>query len=305
MKCYFCVSPTGTPSSVYRDMLEVCLRSVTKNTTLDPIVLFTGPLDHDWAQLISTFKVDLRQHRFSATDDLLKTFNPEYLQKRYGRILDPDRLTSTFMRFDIPVLETEDEYVLYCDFDVLFTGDVRSEDLPKPKLLAAAPEFNPDASKMTYFNAGVMILNVPAMREQCDALFQRLRERTPNNEGLFDQGYLNELCFNEFEILSNAYNWKPYWGYNPDAKIIHFHGMKPGGDNVSSGFAMNDEALETCLTASGLPFVEVMNGYTKYLQMFYDVLKRSDNGWIKTFSDHCLMVVDKDRVQRTSISGQN
>lgn len=29
-----------------------------------------------------------------------------------------------------------------------------------------------------------------------------------------------------WDRLAPEYNWKPYWGLNPNAKIVHFHGIK-------------------------------------------------------------------------------
>ena len=30
-----------------------------------------------------------------------------------------------------------------------------------------------------------------------------------------------------YTALSRTLNWKPYWGWNPEAEIVHFHGPKP------------------------------------------------------------------------------
>ena len=38
------------------------------------------------------------------------------------------------------------------------------------------------------------------------------------------------------ELLPIEYNWKPYWGINDKAKLIHFHGMKPSSNLNEAGF---------------------------------------------------------------------
>jgi hypothetical protein len=43
----------------------------------------------------------------------------------------------------------------------------------------------------------------------------------------FDQGIYMALYAGRWERLPAEYNWKPYWGHCPEAKIVHFHGPKP------------------------------------------------------------------------------
>ena len=43
-----------------------------------------------------------------------------------------------------------------------------------------------------------------------------------------DQGAFNMFYAGQFEVrLWPSWNWKPYWGYQSDAKLLHFHGPKP------------------------------------------------------------------------------
>ena len=80
-----------------------------------------------------------------------------------------------WLRCDIPDLETEDEFVLYTDIDVLFMKNLPKK-VPAPKFLACAPEHSRD--DYSYFNSGVMIMNVPAFRADKSAL-SRVVESSP------------------------------------------------------------------------------------------------------------------------------
>ena len=51
----------------------------------------------------------------------------------------------------------------------------------------------------------------------------------------------NNLYINEgLNKLPLEYNWKPYWGINNEAKIIHFHGIKPYNINFFKEIKNND-----------------------------------------------------------------
>ncbi|OZB40844.1 MAG: hypothetical protein B7X48_03175 [Acidiphilium sp. 34-60-192] len=96
-----------------------------------------------------------------------------------------------------------------------------------PTFFAAAPEFAPD--RWNYFNSGVMLLNLPAMRASAPALENYLRAHLADpalGATLDDQTLLNAAYRNHWDRLNPLYNWKPYWGFAPDAALLHFHGPK-------------------------------------------------------------------------------
>ena len=132
-----------------------------------------------------------------------------------------------WLRIAIPEVEREREFVLYTDCDVIF---LRSSDwnMIRPKVFAAAPEFKPDA--WNYFNAGVMVLNVPAMRATFPAFEALIKSRIQSGEHFRydDQIALNEGYRGLWERLDPRCNWKPYWDITTEAVILHFHGPKPG-----------------------------------------------------------------------------
>jgi hypothetical protein len=135
--------------------------------------------------------------------------------------------SGAFLRAEIPELvkkNYDDKYVLYTDCDVIFTGKVELDDL-KPKHFAAAPEIR--QNDFSYFNSGVMLMNIEAMHRDRDK-FQKLVLTSPVEilRATYDQNIYNILYKKKWDILPNEYNWKPYWGANNNAKIIHLHGLK-------------------------------------------------------------------------------
>lgn len=131
-----------------------------------------------------------------------------------------------WLRLAIPHIDHDATLALYTDCDVVFLRRPRLGQLT-PTFFAAAPEFAPD--RWNYFNSGVMLLNLPAMRASAPALESFLRDRLadPAAAGqLDDQILLNQAYRGHWERLNPLYNWKPYWGFAPDAAILHFHGAK-------------------------------------------------------------------------------
>ncbi len=177
-----------------------------------------------------------------------------------------------WLRLNIPLIEQRDEMVLYTDCDVVFLRAFGWREAPK--FLAAAPEFNP--SGWGYFNGGVMLLNIPAMRATYETLERKIRasiaaKLTYNYD---DQVALNEVYKDNWDRLDPMHNWKPYWGANPRATILHFHGPKldalesiPAGswgrDNPDGAFLANmvDAAID---------------GYIAWCMTLGDALQRAD-----------------------------
>jgi len=130
-----------------------------------------------------------------------------------------------WLRVAVPMVEQEHEFVLYTDCDVIFLRRVNWEAI-RPKTFAAAPEFRAD--NWNYFNAGVMVLNIPQMRATYPAFEAHIINRiTGGNQYQYDDEVaLNEAYRGAWDHLDPRLNWKPYWGYNSRAGILHFHGPK-------------------------------------------------------------------------------
>jgi Glycosyl transferase family 8 len=169
-----------------------------------------------------------------------------------------------WLRCDIPLVETEERVVLYTDIDIMFRRDLNFSEA-FPPVLACSPEHRQD--DFSYFNSGVMLMNVRALRESRDLLTQVVKDRLDSMQPHDDQGALNVAYRNAWTKLPNLYNWKPYWGVNDEVAIVHFHGPKPG---------LVRRMLEGEVDIYCPEDVEIFrrnpDGYRMYLAEFDDVL---------------------------------
>ena len=279
MKCYFALTEPDLQNSVYIDLLEVTLKSAVNNTTLDLYALYDGNNTGACYDLLRKYNVNIIFHKFSHEDFLPQVYPKSYLKQQYGKAISYKKIAGTFMRLDIPFIEKNDEFVLYCDIDVLFNSDINLDELPKPRYLAAAPEFDKNISNMTSFNAGILLLNVSNMREKVSEIFSCLKKSERNSTGIFDQGFLNQFCFKDMDLLPIEFNWKPYWGINQQAKIIHFHGMKPNGNIDNSGFTMKSSVHYRILRGHPQDF----EGLVYYNMLFFELLGKEGKQWISSY----------------------
>ena len=146
------------------------------------------------------------------------------------------------LKFEKGLFEKEDEIVLYSDIDVLFYNDLDYDTL-KTNTLAAAPEFIQEYDTIKgnrYFNAGIMLLNLKELSKRKKQLLNMLKEKIRPYQECWDQGFFNELYKDDFDELPLEYNWKPYWGINTNAKIVHLHGIKPFLANIETSKLVHD-----------------------------------------------------------------
>ncbi len=210
MKWYF-ASNNLSPDYIY--MIKAAVRSALKNTTLEPHFIYDGTPDAltEWLERKG---VQVIYHRVSFYDQLEGFYPPERLKMASG----------AFLRCDIPLLETTEDLVLYTDCDVLFLKEIDLEKLPRPTQLACAPETR--KTDWSILNTGIMLMNLPALRKTHAEFKVFIEENLPTLD-TFDQTAYNLFYTGQNTPLPLEWNWKPYWGQNPDAKIIHFHGPKP------------------------------------------------------------------------------
>lgn len=276
MKCYICLTDSVVNRSDYFDMLKVTLISARRNTSLHLVCLYDGKVNDAIYKLLKEFNVEIIIHQLPYKQELMEIYPREWMLKELGKEIEYNRIFGTFMRMEIPNIETEEEYVLYSDLDVIFNNDILLENLPRPAYLAAAPEFEREIEKMDYFNAGVLLINIQGMKLKYLTFLEMMKKRKRNTAGLFDQGYLNELCFEDMDILPIEYNWKPYWGINEKAKLIHFHGMKPNSNIKEAGFTTNDTFFRTVFGNNEYGYA----GYVYYFILFFNYLGQNHNQWL-------------------------
>lgn len=260
MKWYFCIDHLGVER--YAPYIRAAVQSALTHTDLKPICLCYDPehkLRADMVEFFAQKGVTL----IRAESRVLAMAQQLGLDLSF---LHLPTASGAYLRFEVPLIETEDEFVLYTDCDVLFTGPMELGGL-KPKYFACAPEFYPD--NWDYCNTGVMLMNVPAMRATNNGLLATTFARW--SAKMFwanDQGDINAFYFQGWDRLPLEYNWKPYWGVNGQSRIVHFHGPKPN-DVISIANGERGPDIYHRLLA------EDPNSYIHHMGLYHQALTRS------------------------------
>ncbi len=134
-------------------------------------------------------------------------------------------ISGAFLRVELPLVEVDDDLILYTDCDVVFQ---RGFQIPtvQPVLFACATEF----SQTDYdndMNSGSMVMNLPALRADLPQFTKFIRDNLSQGWPGADQAHYRRFYQGRWDRLAIEYNWKPYWGVNADASIVHWHGPKP------------------------------------------------------------------------------
>lgn len=220
MKWYTCCNEEGLRRG--GEWILAAVESCLENTSLVPHLLYSGP-PNALTEYLARRGVKVIQHTLSFQQQLEKA------PTRDG--FDPTWAEGTFLRFDIPLVETKDDVILYTDTDVVFRKNPEIPDFDG--VLAAANEYviNEPSLRETdeAFNAGVMAFHVPTMRQ----LHPIMVSFTVKNEfengalGWYDQGVLNMLFREHCLPLPQRLNWRPFAPLEHPPDIIHFHLIKP------------------------------------------------------------------------------
>lgn len=249
MKWYFAMSESSIDRSDHdwRGLMRVAVKSARMNTTLVPHMLYDG-VRNEFTKEMEQLGVTVIPHRVSFYDRIAEFAKNDLWHLNIA--------SGAFLRLEIPLIETEHEFVLYTDCDVQFLKEPDLSGL-RPEWFAAAPQTN--IAGYDDMNSGVMLINVPAMKADLPAFLNFIDSNL--HWGLLDQDVLREFYGNRYTPLNPTMNWKPYWGYNPDAKIVHWHGPKP----VVAQRMMRDPRYRTGV-ATWDAFVELNpTGYAYYV----------------------------------------
>ncbi len=222
MKWFFALSEAsfGHPDHDWIDLIRAAVASARANTSLEAHFVYDGR-PGDFTEYLIAQGVTVHHHRLTYLGNI------EQRWAALGLPPDPARLAiiaGAYLRTDIPRFGLSDEYVLYTDCDVIFRSNPAVEQF-RPAFFACAPQRLKDDP--TDLNSGVMLMNVPAMLDEV-ANFAHYIVNNFERFSAFDQDALGEYYVGRYSTLPLTLNWKPYWGSNPAAEIIHFHGPKPG-----------------------------------------------------------------------------
>lgn len=242
MKWYFACNDK---SQEFFPLIKGAVNSALKNTSLEPHFVYDGE-ENELTQWLKEKGVKIIPHRVSVYETLEKHYDKESLAIASG----------AFLRCDIPIIEHEDEFVLYTDCDVIFLKDFKS-DL-RPKYFACSSQFN----KINFidFNSGVMLMNVKNLRESHES-FTAFINKNMNILSAFDQTAYQIFYNGKNTKLPTKYNHKPYWGIDDKAVILHFHGVKPTTLTA-------DEKLKNLPHILNKLYRKNENAYDYYLKLF-------------------------------------
>jgi hypothetical protein len=196
-------------------LVQMALATARRNTNLRPYCIISGRPSAcaDWLRQQGVV-VYFRDSALLPEFQKYKAAKPSY---------DLLSAKGAYLRFEIPDLEQEDDYVLYTDTDVIFNS-IDGLETFRPRILAIAPEVDPQ--DWIRPNSGVIVINVPALRNHITPLRSFIRQHLPDLD-VHDQSAIWRFFEGQWDRLPLEYNWKPYWGYCSNAKIVHWHGPKP------------------------------------------------------------------------------
>jgi len=201
----------------YIKMYAVAVVTAKKtNPFIKPYLILDGDVDDE-----IKFLQDLGVHII-----LYKSYFNDALVNHYK---DDTIALGAFLRVDIPkicrAMDIKDEFILYTDMDVMFVSDVSKLHDLTPTFFCASGEMTM-SSTPSYFNTGVMWINWRNMDTMYKSFVSFIIENLPTFQ-VYDQDAFNQYYKFRYDYLSYYYNFKTYWGFDDDAKIIHFHGPKP------------------------------------------------------------------------------
>lgn len=273
-KWYFCLSESSMSRAHHgwSDMVIAAVNSAIKNTNLKPYLLFDGE-ESPFLDILREKGVTVIKHRVGFYDALKERekSSPGYLSIASG----------AFLRTEIPLVEQEDEYVLYTDCDVVFLKNPELKDC-KPKFFACAPQ----QSKTDYLNdanSGVLVINVKKMRETYKEFSSFIVANLFAGWPGCDQENYRRFYRGKWDNLPLSMNWKPYWGLENAIDILHWHGPKPEAifNKIKKTETKLPEAWEILYSYNKDAYTHFLNLWNEYVDVDF---KMKTHGHIDSLS---------------------
>ena len=227
MQWYFALTEDSTAFRQYAEMVMVAVHTARKRTGLEPHCIYDGN-ENDFTAWLKKRGVRIIRHRSFVRGAL------EELGRQKQNPHLAAALSGAFSRVELPEIVQQTNgrgRVLYTDCDVMFLDEVEPELAANPcRHFAVAPESVRD--DYVNMNTGVMLMNVERLRDS----LPEFREYIAKNLAALEAESWDEAAYRWFyrdengplwDRLRPELNWKPYWGENAQARIIHFHGPKP------------------------------------------------------------------------------
>ena len=259
MKWFFALNETSGYFDAYSKMIRVAVYTAYRYTSLQPHFIYDGD-DNALTRWLEERQVKIIRRRssmYNALKRLTEEKQQDWLSTGAG----------AFLRVDIPIIMSEngwdDEYVLYTDCDIMFTQDVDFSGI-QCKYFAVAPESG--VKDNVNINTGVMIMNIPALLKDIRNFHLFIEQYLHIFAILdWDQTAYRTYYHLEWDHLKPTDNWKPYWGLNPDARIVHFHGPKPTStEEVRQGAV--SQSIKELIDRAGSSYFEMVEVWERCLR---------------------------------------
>jgi len=299
MKWFFALNEASSSFDNYSKMLRVAVYTAYKYTELEPFFIYDGA-ENELTQWLRSKGVKIIFHRVSIYNEL-KSLDD---QNNSNYLISTG--SGAFQRIDIPLIVKEngwnDKYVLYSDCDIMFWGETNF-DIINCKYFAVAPEIIID--DYVNMNSGVMVMNIPNLFPSVDGFHRFVKQNLLQLSSRdWDQTAYRSYYHLEWDKLDTIYNWKPYWGMNSDAKIIHFHGPKPTSENEVLVGIINGRPKELADQAGDVYF-RLVDSWKQYLEesnqpFSFEKYKTSWTGYNQLPSNSIDLSLDKVKSQTIS-----
>jgi len=212
----------------YSEMVMVAVYTARKFTSLRPHLIYDGN-ENKFTDWLDRHGVKIIRHRSIFREELAK------LGEREKNPRIEAAVSGAFLRVELPRLVPQfssSDIVLYTDCDVMFRDEVEPQ-LRKVdcEYFAVAPHARDSHDDI--INSGVMLMNLGSLGKTADEFFQFIFENLDElKKEAWDQGaywrfYRDTAGRPLWNRLPLELNWRPYWGDETGARIIHFHGPKP------------------------------------------------------------------------------
>lgn len=226
---WFCALTEDSPGfRQYAEMVMVAVYTARKCTSLRPHLIYDGK-ENEFTAWLDRHGVRIIRHRSFLREELVK------LGEREKNPYIAAAISGAFLRVELPRLvppSSSRDIVFYTDCDVMFRNEVvlqlceiHCEHFAVARQARAGQDDN--------INSGVMLMNLTALRRTADDFYKFIFEHLDKLKGeAWDQGAYQRFYRDGsgrplWTWLPPELNWRPYWGDNASARIVHFHGPKP------------------------------------------------------------------------------
>jgi len=206
---YYCIDDIGLTNEV-GEMLKMSITSAVENSGLSVKCLYCGD-NEKFVNLLSEIGVEVIYTKSRIDDAIIDA---------HRNINFPLHARGAYLRYEISEID-RNNYSLYVDCDVFFASKfILPETLPQ--LVSACNELH----NKNEFNSGVLLFNNVNFKNSVQDFLNYAKANFGSWAVGVDQRPFNDFYQGSIESLDNSYNWRPSFGINDDARMIHFHGTK-------------------------------------------------------------------------------